>query len=174
MRNLYEQIRLQILAANLGFNAVKLWNNQFQSMEDREHETMPFPVCYIGFDDEITYETKQIGIQNGKINVSVWIAKEFYSDPETNESVNLDIFDLKQAVFAVLQNFTGGGTFQGLTRVSENTDNNHDSYYVFKQTYSTIVIDDAGIDNINTVAGNGLIVNKELKIDNYDIRTAPN
>jgi hypothetical protein len=174
MKNLYEQIRAQILAANLGFNAVKLWNNQFQSMEDREHEVMPFPVCYIGFDDEITYQTKNVGVQNADIKVSIWIGTEFYSDPTTNESVNLAIFDLKQAVFAVLQNFTGGGTFAALTRISENTDNNHNSYYVFKQTYSTVLVDSDGIDEINTVTGSDLVLNKELIIENYDLRTAPN
>ena len=176
LKDFYIALRDKILNDVEEIQHVKLFNEQFLSMEDQQEESFPFPCVFIEY-NEIEWQTISKGIQEGNLTFTLKIAFEFYLDNVyNNESTDLQIFDLKSNVYAAVNGMSGiqtKGTFSNVERISEATDNNHNSYYVYDQTYSVRLIDTSGCPEVEIIpAGTvSLHLNTDLLIDNFIIRT---
>jgi len=176
LKDFYISLRDRITENVQDIDHVKVFNEQLLSLEAQTENPFPFTAVFVSF-DEIEWENLSYGIQEGTLNFTLKIVTEFYIDNQYNEdSMDLDVFDLKSEVFKAVNGLTGysvNGAFSNTSRVSELTDNNHDSYYMYNQTYTVYLKDYSGCkDKIEIPAGTvSLELVKELIIDNYTIRT---
>lgn len=170
-RELIEKVRAKIIADVTAFNEVILWNNQVDAMEASEERSYNFPSCFIGFQIPSIFIDESNGTQQSEIELTVYIVDEIYSNEFDNGTPNLDIFDLKQLVYKSLQGYTVNP--QGpLSRVSEETDEDHPNLYVFKQTYKLSYIDCEIAEDKATATPTQATITGQIIVDNDIIKTS--
>lgn len=131
-----------------------LYNSQFDKLED-EH-AFYFPCVFIQF-LEMSYETKQEGVQQSEVVLRLHIGVE------SLETEDLELFDIIEDVHSAVQGFFNKGgedLFTPLARLSENQDTNHDNITVWIADYETVLHDSSAHRN------NGLV---EAKIDDIGL-----
>jgi hypothetical protein len=170
-RELIETVRDRIVAEVTEFSEVLLWNNQVDSMEVSEERSYNFPNCFIGFQIPANYTDESNQVQQAKIELTVYIVDEITVNEFDDGTPNLDIFDLKQKVYQSLQSYTAT-PIGPLSRITEETDEDHPNLYVFKQTYSVEYIDCSIPEMKDTATPTTLEVNGEVVIDNIIINTS--
>jgi hypothetical protein len=139
-RTLIETVRDKIITDVTEFGEVLVWNNQIDAMEVSEERSYSFPSCFIGFQVPAVYTNESNQVQRSKIELTVYIVDETPINEYDDGTPNLDIFDLKQKVFLSLHNYTVK-PMGPLSRISEETDEDHPNLYVFKQVYSVEWLD---------------------------------
>jgi len=173
MKALYIAVRDLILTLSW-VGEVKLWNNQLDAMEAQEEMQINFPAVYVSF-QEAFYSNSSGKRQLGEVRLVIKIVNEFYNVDDNDESMNLIFFDRKQEVFALLQQYQVAGVFEPLNRIEEINDEDHSSYLVFDQIYSTRFVDcDADVEgeyDQETTADLDAVIEGNLDIDNNIIRT---
>lgn len=170
-RELIEKTRTKILADVTEFNEVLLWNNQVDAIDLQEDRNYNFPNCFIGFQIPAIYTNETGGQQNSRIELTLYIVDEIYSNEFDDGTPNLDIFDLKQKCFISLQGYTDEnvGPF---SRISEETDEDHPNLYVFKQTWTVELIDCEVPESKLTATPDTLNITGEIIVDNDVIKTS--
>lgn len=141
MKQLFLDIKTQLLAKVPEVTFVQMWNNQFNDLEEGSVYSFPFPCIFIEFVNE--NEIKQLG-QGYQIydplTVRVHIGHDFYNNTDGTMEQDLAVMDLKQKVYKALQKFEPTGAVQFI-RYSESQDYNHTNIYHFIQDYKTNYID---------------------------------
>jgi hypothetical protein len=176
LKEFYIALRDKILNNVTDIQHVKLFNEQFLNMEDQREESFPFPCVFVSY-DEIEWESINKYIQTGTLTFTLKIAIEFYLDNDNhNESIDLYIFDLKNEVYKAVEGMSGSGTtgvYSNATRISEATDNNHDSYYVYEQTFTVRMDDASNCPNVIVIPAGQvkMHLNTDFRINNFVIRT---
>ncbi len=170
-RELIEAVRNKIIADVPEFNEVLLWNNQVDSIDLQEERNYNFPNCFIGFQIPALFNTETSGQQKAQIELTVYIVDEIYSNEFDDGTPNLDIFDLKQKVFLALQTYSAT-PMGALSRISEETDEDHPNLYVFKQTYSVEYVDCEVPDNKDYATPTQVEITGEIIVDNDVFKTS--
>jgi hypothetical protein len=139
MKQLYLDIKTKLQASVPELLQISVYNNQFQSLEDRDIYSFPFPCAFVEFVNE--NESSQLG--NGvqifdPLYVKIHIGHTFYNGE--NQEENLDVFDLKDKIYKALQKFEPDGAV-AFIRSSETQDYDHTDVYHFVQTYTTNYVD---------------------------------
>lgn len=141
MRKLYEAIRDELKTKIDRQNFyISVWNNHVERMRSDHPNHLDFlkPATLIEFipgnatyqgNGVLTYENFKIRVHN---------VHEFFNGTETE--VNLDVFDFRQDVHKILQNFVVKGTDYGTSLFcleDSEADHDHDNIYHWIDTYTT-------------------------------------
>ena len=170
-RELIETVRNKIISDVTEFKEVILWNNQVDSIDLQEERSYNFPNCFIGFQIPATFQNQTNQLQQANIELTVYIVDEIYANEFDDGTPNLDIFDLKQKVFKSLQGYTSN-PIGALSRIAEETDEDHPNLYVFKQTYSVTYLDCEIPEGKTTATPTGADITIMPVIDNDIIKTS--
>ena len=143
MKNLYldiiARIRSKITEAVLPH--IDIWNNQIEQMEAQELYTFPVPAVFIELVN--TQDVQQLGkglqIYND-LTIIFHVVHQQLDAGDGFQDRNDEVFDLKQTLYAALDNFEpdGAGMF---ARQSETEDKSHTNIYHFLQQYKTNFVD---------------------------------
>lgn len=158
IKNLFEDLKAQILAEAPTCKTVRLWNNQLNN-EARESSFL-WPAVFIEFSD-IDWEDTHEGVQEGDVEVTL---HQVY---KTLKDEDLALFDYVCEVHAAVQGFDGEH-FTALGRTEGKQDTNHDGAIDWQTKYDTRVSDGGGYrHNTSPVATiTSLVVNADLDVDN--------
>jgi hypothetical protein len=170
-RELIEQVRSKITTDVTAFNEVLLWNNQVDGIDLQEERNYNFPNCFIGFSIPALFKDESNGTQQSEIELTVYIVDEIYSNEFDDGTPNLDIFDLKQDVYKSLQGYTVNP--QGpLSRIAEETDEDHPNLYVFKQVYKLSYLDCEIAEAESRATPTQATITGQIIVDNDIIKTS--
>jgi hypothetical protein len=148
MKQLFIDIKTQLLAQVPELAFIQMYNNQFDLIEKQETYSFPFPCCFIEF---VTETIQQLG--NGvqiydPLTVRVHIGNDFYNAIDGTQEQDLIVFELKQKIFKALNKFEPLGATVFI-RFSETQDINHSNIYHFIQDYKTNYIDQDRSEPLN-------------------------
>ena len=174
-RGLIQAILDRVAAELPQFKTVKLYNDQFFKQDGGEIDSFRFPALYVSFPDGANYTDYTGGVQKGAdITVRFYIADQLTKSRLSISKTELEIMDLKQAVFSKFQGFSGT-SFTAFSRIHEEPYESRTNYYNFVQDYKTTVNDsdnyvDQGAEHTLTLdLTTDLIINP---LTDDDIRTA--
>lgn len=118
LKDLYTELRTE-LEAITGIKYVRLWNNQFE--REDVNEAFQYPCCLIEFEPTECRDLLN-GVQQYDFIVCVHLGFESY------KTEDIDILDLKQEVYKVLNRFNSAtNMFSYLSRDSETQNFDHDN-----------------------------------------------
>ena len=118
LKDLYTEIRTK-LEAITGIKYVRLWNNQFE--RENVNEAFQYPCCLIEFEPTECRDLLN-GVQQYDFVVCIHLGFESY------KTEDIDILDLKQQVYIVLNRFASTtNMFSYLSRESETQNFDHDN-----------------------------------------------
>ena len=148
------------------FAYFKLFNNQFESMEQQEEQTFPNLSIFMEFLEPVEVISYSAGIQMYDAIVRFHLYLISY------ELEDLDMFTYKEQLHAKLQGFFPTNASR-MNRISESPDQNHNGYMVWKLDYKCQIPDESASFYANVVdaAPLGLNLTTDLIIDNDIIRT---
>jgi len=141
MKELYLSIkaRLELMATDIKF--IHVFNDQFNQLAAGESYSFPMPCVFIEFPNDQNLQQLGAGYQiYNPLTIAIHIGHNQLDAADGTIEQNLNIFDVKQAVYAALQKFTPTGASQFI-RTSETQDYAHTNVYHFIQTYTTTYID---------------------------------
>jgi hypothetical protein len=169
-----EQKCPEILHIAVFNNQIELLKNNYsrEGVYDQSIYVFPRPAVFIEF--ESPQEIHQLG--NGAqvydpLNIRVHLLHEFFNGENYEE--NLEVFDLKLALFKVLQRFEPNGCV-AWTRISEEQDTDHTALYHFVMVFRTNYVDNGMrriVGGVEKQTPNTLDLTIDLDIDNTIIRT---
>ena len=133
-KELFEQLRKNILYYLPEIKHVALWNNQFirsngTNTDGRKQMQFNYPAVFIQFSDS-TFRQLSLGVQEFEIEVTLHLG---YKSLETED---LTILWLKEQLYWVVQRFQEG-SFARMSRVKEEWDYDHDNVTVLKMQFHT-------------------------------------
>ena len=120
---------------------IHIWNNQTHWIEEGQGYDFLKPAVFIEFVNAQQIVDIGGGVQQyDPLEINLHIIHQFMDASDGTLEQNLDIFDLKQLVYAALQTWhcQGSGPF---TRISEEQDYDHPHIYHFIQTFRTSYVD---------------------------------
>jgi len=153
------------------FLTCELWNEQYIEQDNGTELSYSYPACFIDFPLETEYQTLGRGVvKSDDMIVRFHIVQEFY------ERENLSIFELRRAIIKYFSDFTilQEGNSGALGYISERRNTNNTNLWVWEFDFSCWYREDAGYvdQDQNEIIGVTLEVQRALKIDNDEIRTA--
>ena len=141
MKQLFLDIKSQLLAQVPELAFIQMFNNQFELIESQDTYSFPFPCCFIEFLADNPIQQLGNGVQiYDPLTVRVHIGNDFYNAMDGTQEQDLIVMDLKQKVFKALNKFEPLGATV-FVRFSETQDTNHTNVYHFIQDYKTNYID---------------------------------
>lgn len=181
-RFLIEDIITKINTELPEFKTVRLFNDDFNKLDQGVIDTFAKPALLIGFPEGVNYTDAGSKVQKTETLVlRFYIAKDMTRGRASNNTTILDLFDLKQKVYNTFQGYKSSG-FNTFKRRYEETDEDRTNYYIFIQDWTTDVVDDTkyvnggGVEifNLGLDLNSDLVINPDTKIDGNGIRTAKN
>lgn len=124
---LYTALKQQIEAELPEIKTVRLFNNQFERMN--EENAFLFPCCFIQFQSNGFRELSQ-GVQQFDMTVTTHLGFESYKDED------VDVLRLKQDLYKIVNRYRNE-YFSRLLRVEERPNYNHDNIQVYETDYKT-------------------------------------
>ena len=120
----------------------RVWNNQFQWMEEQSIEAFPFPCCFV--------ETQFPNIEQGGLGYTVsdvifriHIGQVEYDSANGNIEQNLSIFALRDEIITLLTYKELSGC-SGLQKVNEEQDYTHTNVYHYIIDFKCSFVDTKG------------------------------
>lgn len=130
---------------------IQMYNNHFDLENEGNIYALPGKWCLVEFDDDQPYNQLGAGYQIiDPLFIKLHITDVVYNNLDGTQEQNLDIFVLKQKIFAAIQKFEPAGAV-AFMRVSETQDKSHKARYHYIQTYQTNYIDQARSEPIGGV-----------------------
>lgn len=152
------------------FLTCEIWNEQYIEQDNGKELSFSYPACFIDFPNGTEYQTLGRGlVKTDDLRIRFIIVHEFY------ERENLSIFNLRKAIIKYFSDYTvlneGCGA---MGFVSENRNTNNNNLFVWELDFSLWYREDDGYTDQEQIEITGveLDVTQNLKIDNYQIRTA--
>lgn len=144
----------------------KLFNNQFENMEEQQEQTFPNLSIFMEFLEPVDVSSVGGGVQYYDAVVRFHLYLISY------ELEDLDMFTYKQELHAKLQGFYPTDCSR-MNRIAESPDQNHNGYMVWKLDYQVRIPDESGsmYKNVVDAAPVTLDLTTQLIIDNEVIRT---
>ena len=129
---------------------VRVWNNQFQFMEESAIEAFPMPCCFI----EVSGPSESLGLgfTAAELAVRVHIGATEYDSAQGTIGQNLSIFALRDEVKQLLTYFEATGC-SGLQFVNEEQDYTHTNVYHYIMDFKCSHIDDKGDKTVGQTTG---------------------
>lgn len=167
MKDLYLELRAQILAAATSVQHVRLWNNQVNLIDNNEQIPFPFPAVFIDF-PTIEWIDRGKGTQGSRLLVRLHLIYESFHTSENEE--DLAVFDFREEVYLAVQDYKP--SFSGkLMRLQEETDTQHTNMYHWIMDFETEYSDNTaqfprgGVDaTVST-----LVITKDVVIDSNTV-----
>ena len=155
--------RLQTLSWFVYF---KLFNNQFESMEEQQEQTLPNLSIFMEFLEPVEVISYGAGVQMYDATIRFHLYLISY------ELEDLDMFTYKEQLHAKLQGFFPTNSSR-MNRIAESPDQNHNGYMVWRLDYKCQIPDESASFYANVVdaAPVNLNLTTQLIIDNEVIRT---
>jgi hypothetical protein len=133
------QTKLHTILPNL---YVRLYNSQFDDIEDGENYSFPFPCCFIEFVNDEHIKMLGNGVQlYDPLIVRFHIGDLEYDSMDGNLDQNLNIFTLKETIYTTIQRWKSSKS-SIFIRTNEIMDTQHNQVSVFLQEYKTTLVDD--------------------------------
>lgn len=146
---------------------VRVFNNQFQYLEDQTIEAFPFPCAFVEVIPQ-SYVQLGAGYQQSDIDIKIHIGHVEYDANNGNMEENLSIFDIRNLVVKELNLFKPYMCAE-MFKVSEEQDYTHTDVYHYVITYRTGLIDDTGSTLINPTLVEPLQIEVDVALnDNLD------
>ncbi len=139
---LFNAIKTRVESFNLGFNMIKIWNNQVEwSLEKDELGAPIYSINYPALFVEFTAPQEIAQLGNGvqiydPLDIRIHICHNEIDSMDGNMEQNVNVFALKQQVFQALQFFEPDNACS-FTRMNEEQDYAHPDLYHYIQTYRT-------------------------------------
>lgn len=121
----------------------RVFNNQFQQMEDQSVETFPFPCAFVEVLNPANYLNIGVGITASDIVFRIHVGQVEYDATDGTMEQNLTIFDLRDEVITRLSNYEPTACSM-LQKVGEQQDYQHTNVYVYVIDFVCHFIDDRG------------------------------
>lgn len=149
MKALIQAIKTQ-LATVTELKTIRVYNNQFDLVEDQQIYSFAWPCAFIEIVNEQPAHQLGAGFQVfDPVIVRIHIGHEYYNGDGTQEE-NLDVFDLKDKVYKALQKFEPDGA-SAFFRSAENQDYTHTNLYHYIMDFTTTWIDSSMVEPVNGV-----------------------
>lgn len=152
MKSLFLDIKSRIINNIPEITYVRMFNNQLQNaVNNNSTYDFPIPCVFVEFDSP--NEPKQLGVGfqiYEPLYVKLHLVVNELDSADGNLDQNLNIFDLKDSLYTIMQKFNPDKA-SIFIRSSEEQDYDHDNIYVWKQTYTTTYIDGLMEEPINFV-----------------------
>ena len=173
-RQFFDDIKTQLLTLQSGgasvLKTVARWNNQVELLYDEQGGRNPnflFPACFISFKAAEIMQLAQ-GVQlYENLIIDLHILDWQIDAGDGTQEQNLEIYDLKELVFSVMNKFSpnatndSAGTFM---RIAEEDDDKHHGVYHFVQRYKTSFVNNSLQEPVNGIPST---VPMPVEIDNY-------
>lgn len=132
---------LALLNTNTSFKYVRVFNNQFQYMEEQAIEAFPMPCCFVEVSGE--NENAGMGYTVADLLFKIHIGAVEYDAGDGTMGQNLSIFALRDEVVALLtyKELTG---CSGLQKVNEAQDFSHTNVYHYIVEFKCSQVDSKG------------------------------
>ena len=164
MKALIQAVKAR-LATVPDFKTIRVFNNQFELLESGEYEGVFCNAAFI----EIINDQPAIQLGRGyqlfdPIIVRIHIGHEFYDGDNMDE--DLDVFDLKDKVYQVLQKFEPDGAV-AFCRTAEGQDYDHANVYHYIMDFTTNYIDGLmkePVNGVQSIPPTELVLNASLNI----------
>jgi hypothetical protein len=140
------EARIQTLVPE--FNFIRVWNNQHEKLkEDTEEGAKSMMIWTPALLVEFTAPEEILQLGNGvqlydPLDIRIHILQDELDAGNGEMEQNLNVFALKQRVYAALQEFEPNGAC-AFVRVNEEQDYDHTNLYHYIQTYRTNYVDDS-------------------------------
>jgi len=165
------------LSAVTGILYVRMWNNQLDLVQAGKMELFGHPACFIEFGSA---SIQQLGEGRQlfdpltfKIHILDW---QLDAGDGTFEQ-NLEVYDLKDLIFAAIQKFQPGLTDQtdkvgSCIRIAEYQDYKHAGVYHYIQEYKTTYVDEIMVEPVGGIDGPVPPLPMQLNITTEDVQAA--
>jgi hypothetical protein len=162
----YNQIEARLQEKLTWFSWFKLFNNQFESMENQQEQTFPNLSIFMEFLSPVQVIGMGAGLQMYDCVV------RFHLYLITYDLQDLQILTYKSELYKALERYVPENA-SVLDRISEEPDQNHNGYMVWKMDFTCQIADeDASMySNVADAAPVQLDLTGDLIIDNEVIRT---
>lgn len=120
----------------------RVWNNQVQYEDQGKLYDFPKPAAFLQVISPVTYQVMGQGYRNSDISFRVHLIHEFYNAEGTFEQ-DLEIFDLRDAVIAILSGYAPAGCGP-LNCMIEEQDDVHTNIYHMILDFVTNFTDSKG------------------------------
>jgi hypothetical protein len=122
----------------------RIWNNQFRLLAEGDTYNFPFPCAFVEIlRDHDGDSTLGQGIAGYDVRFRIHLGMDFYDAGDGTMEQNLNIFDLKDQVIALLQ-FYEMSQCGGLQCINEGQDYNHTNLYHYTVDFVCHFIEGAG------------------------------
>ena len=173
----FRAIKARVESKNLGFNMIKIWNNQIEKSKEKDENgsslyAINYPALFVEF--TAPYEISQLG--DGfqiydPLDIRIHIAHNQLDSMDGEMEQNIDVFALKQQVFIALQTFMPEGCV-AFCRIAEEPDYDHPDLYHYVQTFRTNFIENTSEMPIGGTSIDGEAV--ELEVSGVYVDADPN
>lgn len=126
---------------------IQIWNNQFEKTKETDEEgnkiyAINMPAVFL---EIITNDIQQLGngCQYYDLDFNLHIIHRQLDAGDGTIDQNLDVFDLAEHAYNLVQARWPGSPFGQVCRIGETEDENHDDLYHFIQRYGTTYVDSA-------------------------------
>lgn len=119
----------------------RVWNNQFQYMEDKSIESFPMPCAFIETIQDVSQAA--LGITVADVTFRVHIGAVEYDAQDGTMEQNLSIFALRDEIIALLTYYELTGC-SGLQKVAEEQDYAHTNVYHYIVDFKCSFVDTKG------------------------------
>jgi hypothetical protein len=166
MKELYLLLKAYLETSVPTLKHVRLWNNQLEYMEAGIQVPFAFPAIFIEFQN-VEYTDLQNFQQQAEMDLILHICNEVWNT--SNQEEQLDIFDLKDEIFASMSQIKlgKGGS---VTRVREFPDNEHTNVYHLQQHWR-VTYAETSANRATEIISVLLDLTKQIDVSNYDLMT---
>lgn len=131
------------IETNTSFKYVRVFNNQFQQMEDGTVESFPMPCVFLEIVAPQTYDQLGIGYTISDLFIRVHIGQVEYDAGDGTLEQNLSIFALRDSVIHLLQYYQPVGC-GGMMKIAEQQDYQHTNVYHYTIDFKCAFVDTLG------------------------------
>lgn len=131
---------------------VRIWNNQFDQLEERVIESFPFPCAFVEVVMPNTYEQLGGGYTSSDVIFRIHIGQTQYDSQDGRLSENKTVFALRDEIILSLTDPKWYATnCSGFMKISEEQDYRHKTVYHYIVDFTCSFIDDSGKSLRNTI-----------------------
>lgn len=107
---------------------VRVWNNQLNNARDGKLYDFPKPAFFVEIINNVQFDQMGVGFRSADIGFNIHIIHEFYDAQDGTFEQDLVVFDLRDAVIALLSNWQPTAC-SIMHSTGEDQDYDHDNLY---------------------------------------------
>jgi len=126
---LFNDLVAKLTADVTSLNSIALFKEQWQHAH-----TITYPCCFIGFNNRVDWQTKQLGVQSGNVMVTMHLGFDTTTTTETA------MYALIDQVYASIHHYEED-EYTPILRVEERMDTEYNNVAIWEVDYVTYLID---------------------------------